>query len=646
MRLLLLLAIFFGFYKPLFSQNGPLVVAPCVSTCTGNLGENIFPNGDFGQGVPNVLLTNPGFAPGYQYQTSPPPNDGFYTISNNTTTWGSFATNDWINIKDNSPNIYGYMMVVNASNAPGLFFRKQVDVCENTLYEFSIDVISVNTPFILGNVVPIAPDLTFLIDGIAVCETGKIPHDAQWHTFRFSFTAQPALTAVELSLRNNAPGGLGNDLAIDNISFRACGPEITLPVTAFFCKDQLLTLNAELANSPFNTSVYQWQVSQNNGFTWTDLPGNNTPTLPINSPDSSNTYRLVVANTANNLTLPNCRAVSFPVDLMLDDLSQFAIVGTDTIVCNGAPGVLRAGSFMKYQWSTGATSDTLLAPTPGRYAITVTSVHGCTATDNLDVYEVYLSATAEWSHPVCAGDSTGQVQAVNLQGGTGRLHFALDGGVAQTSPVLGRVPAGDHILEVVDSLGCRVLLLFRLDDPPRYTLSLGPDVSLLVCDSVPLTATTNYLPVRYQWSPSIGLNCTNCPDPTAMPLLSTVYTLTVTDALGCSAADSVVLRVLPRLDVYAPNIFSPDISENRENNRFALYCSKSAVLVERLDIYDRWGELLFSRRNELPGAEHLDWDGSDFRGQPLDSGVYVWVAEIMFSDGVSRAYEGGVTLWR
>ncbi len=645
MRYIALALLFFPASFSLLSQNAPPTAA-CVSTCTGNLGENIFPNGDFGKGTANVLPNDPGFAPGYLYQPSPPPNDGYYTIGNNTTPWGWFAANDWINIKDNSPDPLGYMMVVNASNQPGLFFRKKVSVCESTLYEFSIDVISVNPALILSNVVPIFPDLTFLIDGAAVCETGKIPHDGKWHTFRFSFTAQPGLSEVELALRNNAPGGIGNDLAIDNISFRACGPEIDLPATAFFCAEKTLTLQANLTNSPYNTIVHQWQSSLNAGQTWTTLPGATSPTLNIVQSSPAQQYRLVVASTLGNLALTNCRAVSFPVELMLEDLSQYSIGGTDTIVCNGAPGVLRAGNFAQYLWSNGSTSDTLSVPVPGTYAVTVTSVNGCTATDDLLVYETQVSAGAEWENPVCAGDSTGSARAIDLGGGTGSLQFVLDGGTPQPSPFFQRIAAGQHLLLVRDSLGCEVAIDFALTDPPPYVVSLSQDRSLYLCDSLTLTVSANYPPVSYDWSPATGLSCDDCLEPLAMPLVTSTYALTVTDALGCTAVDSVSLKVLPRLDVYAPNVFRPDISENGENNSFALFLSKSAVSVRRFDIYDRWGGLVFRRENQLPGAAALRWDGWEIQGKPAPAGVYVWLAEVVFSDGTVRQVEGDVLLVR
>jgi len=69
----------------------------------------------------------------------------------------------------------------------------------------------------------------------------------EWNTYGFTFTTGPGVTEVSLSLVNNAPGGIGNDLILDNISFQACGPEaLILPETvANICEDgDPITLDA------------------------------------------------------------------------------------------------------------------------------------------------------------------------------------------------------------------------------------------------------------------------------------------------------------------------------------------------------------------------------------------------------------------
>ncbi|HRI61758.1 MAG TPA: gliding motility-associated C-terminal domain-containing protein [Saprospiraceae bacterium] len=626
-----------------FAQVSPAPLVACNSTCTGNLGENIFPDGDFGQGVANILPGNPGLAPGYSYVLNPPPNDGSYTITNNTSSWGFFAANTWIDIMDNGPEPNGYMMVVNASYQPGLFYEKTVTVCENTLYEFSIDVIAINEPQ-SGSY--IQPNVAFQIDGNTVCETNNIPINKTWYTYRFSFTTAPGQTSATLSLRNNAPGGIGNDLAIDNISFRACGPEIALPAIAYFCENQPLTLNATLANSPYTTTFYQWQTKPSGAPNWVDVSGATGPTATVNDPVTGNEYRLVVANSAGNLSLPNCRAVSSAVEAALEDLSGFAITGEDTIVCNGAPAVLQAGNYADYQWSTGVNTDALQTDDPGWYAVTITTSNGCTATDSLYVFEVNLAATAEWADPLCFGDSTGTIEAGGIQGGVGPIRYAIDDGLFQSASFWNNLPSGNHVLTVADSLNCRFEIPFTLFDPPRFEVSLGDDRSILVCDSLTLSSMTNRPAVSYDWQPPLALSCSNCLQPVAMPSATTTYILTVVDATGCVAQDSVTITVLPRLDVYGPNVFVQDVANNDENNYFTLFTSKSATLVRRLMIYDRWGELVFSRQDRAPGDLDLRWDGSDFRGKALDEGVFVWVAEIEFTDGQSHIYSGDVTLLR
>jgi hypothetical protein len=629
-------------FASVFAQNA-FPRAVCASTCAGALGENIFPDGDFGSGVPNILPNNPGIAPGYSYATNPPPNDGSYTITNNTTTWGSYASDRWINIYDNSGTQTGYMMVVNAAYEPGLFYEKTVAVCENTLYEFSADLVNLIEPNVPNHILP---NVAFLIDGQEVCASGNVAQDATWKTYRFSFTTAPGVTQAKLALRNNAPGGIGNDIALDNISFRACGPIMQVPDTAFFCEGQPLNLGADLFNSPYTSTFYQWQTSGDNGQTWANVAGASTENLQVPSPTVGQLYRLVAANSANNLNLLSCRSVSPYTTLALDDLSAFQIAGPDTIVCNGAPAQLEAGTHASYLWSTGATTARIEAGAPGIYAVDILSKNNCPARDEILVYEVNLAADATWEMPICHGDSTGSILGRHLSGGVGSIRYALSDGATQSSPAFEDLPAGNFLLSVKDSLGCAVEIPIELIYPDAYALDLGPDVGLIAFDTLPLRATYNYLPVQYAWSPAQDLSCSDCPEPLAFPLQSRTYHLRVRDDLGCVAEDSLRVTVSPNLDFYAPNIFSPAMDARDENSFFTLYTSRSSLNIKQFAIFDRWGNLVFLRENTAPGDQHLRWDGTTRTGKNAPAGVYIWMATVEYSEGVARRYTGDVTLLR
>lgn len=233
-----------------------------AQTCDGNLGDNIFDEGDFGVGSSNLLLQDPGIAPGYNYTTSPPPSDGFYVITNNTEVWSNLYPT-WLGIGDNSDDPNGYMMVVNASFDPGLFYDQVIeDLCEDTQYEFSADIINLIAMGVTGH---IDPNVSFLIDGNVEFTTGDIPKTNSWQTYGFTFSTAPGQTSLRLSLRNNAPGGIGNDLALDNISFRTCGDAASIlpEEPANICVDgQPLSLFATVTGTQYENPSYQWQIDQ------------------------------------------------------------------------------------------------------------------------------------------------------------------------------------------------------------------------------------------------------------------------------------------------------------------------------------------------------------------------------------------------
>jgi len=122
--------------------------------------------------------------------------------------------------------------------------------------------------------------------------------------------------------------------------------------------------------------------------------------------------------------------------------------------------------------------------------------------------------------------------------------------------------------------------------------------------------------------------------------------LQVQDALGCKAIDSIRIEVLPKLKVYAPNVFKPSVTQNQDNNYFTIFPSKSAVRVQYFKIFNRWGAEVFNRKDFIPGDQALRWDGLDEAGVQAAEGVYVWIAKIEFFDGEIKTYQGDVTILR
>jgi gliding motility-associated-like protein len=69
------------------------------------------------------------------------------------------------------------------------------------------------------------------------------------------------------------------------------------------------------------------------------------------------------------------------------------------------------------------------------------------------------------------------------------------------------------------------------------------------------------------------------------------------------------------------------------------------VSINYIHIFDRWGELVYTAENLMPGDTNRGWDGT-FNGQYLNSGVYAYMVEVKFETGQNMSQAGNVTLIR
>lgn len=194
---------------------------------------------------------------------------------------------------------------------------------------------------------------------------------------------------------------------------------------------------------------------------------------------------------------------------------------------------------------------------------------------------------------------------------------------------------GTYSVQAYDEFGCVAFDTILIEIPPPPEINPGPADTIIGQGSSLLIGSYN---PDYQFLWSTG-------DTTSTIRVSEsgVYSVTVTDASGCTSVAQVRVEVAARGNVYVPNIFSPNL--DGYNDYACIFTDESVLSVRTFRIADRWGNLVFRRDDFLPTQETDGWDGR-FRGQPAMPGVYVWFAEIEFLDGKRELLEGSVTLFQ
>jgi len=170
-------------------------------------------------------------------------------------------------------------------------------------------------------------------------------------------------------------------------------------------------------------------------------------------------------------------------------------------------------------------------------------------------------------------------------------------------------------------------------------LDLGPNQTIELGDSIQLMPQGEIAVDTFFWRPD-GLTDF---EPFVSPAATTTYRLTAADSSGCSASDRITIIVERRREVYAPNVFSPN--GDGTNDGFTLFVGDDVAAVTNFRIFDRWGNMVFEQPELLPNIEAEGWDGT-FRGNEMDSGVFVFYAEVEFIDGQTEVVKGEVVLMR
>ncbi len=282
-----------------------------------------------------------------------------------------------------------------------------------------------------------------------------------------------------------------------------------------------------------------------NNVTWT---GFGTPSGALNDTLnnlSAGTYTANVTD-ANGCAATATFVITQPTQLVLnmfaDDVNCF---GQSTgkawvVVTGGTPGVPP----YTYAWSGGTQAgagDTIVGLIAGTYTVTVTDGNGCSAVNSVTILQPLapLSVTLDSLNIACFGQTTGKAWAT-VAGGTGPYNYAWSGGTPSgiRGDTIINLAAGVYDVTITDNQGCTIVDSVDIIEPSL--LVANTDSSDITCfgDSTGrawVSATGGTFPYTFAWS---GGNAVSNGD-TIIGLGAGIYLVTVTDASGCTAIDSV-----------------------------------------------------------------------------------------------------------
>ncbi len=295
--------------------------------------------------------------------------------------------------------------------------------------------------------------------------------------------------------------------------------------------------------------------------TWYAPPNINigsAPTITV-CPTSTTTYTATVVNNTCNgpITVSSAATVNY------GGISSLNITSTST-PCSGIAGTATAvpsggTAPFTYLWTPGSqTTQTATGLSAGTYSVTVTDASGCSKSGTVVITTsppVILTGHVS-TNVNCFGNSTGSA-TVNVSGGTPPLTYSWNTTPVQTTQTASGLPAGSYTVIVTDAMGCSISDIVIITQPPLLTNSISAVVNVNCFGGNNGSATAN----GSGGTPSYTYSWSTSPVQTAQSatgLTAGNYTVTVTDAMGCSLTNTVQIFQPPLLS----NSFSQVINVN------------------------------------------------------------------------------------
>lgn len=406
------------------------------------------------------------------------------------------------------------------------------------------------------------------------------------------------------------------DIGLAKLCSISCGDTMA-SVANFTASDSVcisfpIQFNADAVSCDQSQITYVWTFPSGTPATSTSMnplvsystPGNYTATLTVTSPCETTTHsETFFVGAFGSLT-----AVITP---SADTVCAGTPITISSVVGAGAPPY-------SYQWSTGDTSATITyTPTSsGNVILIVDNSGNCPGSDT--VFITVLS-TPNLVLPADTCLCEGTPFTINASGGT-----TYNWNTGDMTSSIAAYPDSNFLYIVTSANGMCV-------DSDSVDICYVPIPVVIAFGDTIFTGLENYDGVEvdllavgtgpFTWSPSTGLSCNPCANPTATVVYTTTFTVTVTNASGCSASDDVT--IVTEFDLTIPNIVTPN--GDGKNDKFFI---KGLPPETSINIFNRWGNLMYQASDYKN-----DWS-------TVTEGVYYYV----MTTGKGKTYTGFVQM--
>ena len=514
----------------------------------------------------------------------------------------------------------------------------------------------------------------YIVAGDTICETGIYQYNLQNSEGCDSLVIAELtkLTTPYLFLDINICEGdvitVGNSIYSQTgiyqealTSFQACDSIIDLDLLVIVCNIQ--SSDFPTPTICFGSETGQINFNVDNGtppftYTYENLNATHSGSGNINAVGEmisinnipKGTYLITINDTFGNN------------DIIISEVGEPSLLTNDflpsdnngfNISCNiyndGSLQAIPTGGIPPYNfsWSNGInglnSNNTISNLTAGEYSVTISDDAGCTLISSYTLTQpepLFIDAT--FINAECEGLNTGSITINQTDGGVAPYSYFLDGEPMGSGLSFEELTAGNYIVEVMDDNGCISGISGMLTAPQIPEIDLGEDYTIALGELINFNPSLNSISIQnIQWSATELLSCEDCLNPEVLPFNSGSYLLEIISADGCSELDSIFISVEKLRRFYAPNAFSPNY--DGFNDTFTLFGGPEVAQIKSLTIFNRWGAVVFEGTEMEAGDIDKGWNG-EFNNQPLNSGVFAWIAEIEFIDGVIESFSGDVTI--